>query len=53
MKNLDGKAAGSGEAEGRGPVQVLGFLPGCIPSVFKPIVDIIDLVVRILHEAKG
>ena len=50
MKHLNGKPAGSSEVEGPGPVHVLGLagLHSCRP---QPIVDGIDLVVRILHEA--
>ena len=50
MKHLDGKAAGSGEVEGPGPVHVLGLTRFHSCSL-QPIVDVIDLVVRILHEA--
>ena len=50
MKHLDGKAAGSGEVEGPGPVHVPGLtdLHSCR---LQPIVDVINLVIRILHEA--
>jgi hypothetical protein len=50
MKHLDGKAAGSDEVEGSGPMHVLGLtdLHSCR---LQPIVDVINLVVRILHEA--
>lgn len=50
MKHLDGKPAWSGEVEGPGPVHVLG-LSGLHSCRLQPVVDVIDLVVRILHEA--
>ena|SRR5215469_3152850 len=50
MKHLDAEAAGSGRVEGPGPVHVLG-LTGLHPCRLQPIVDVIDLFVRILHEA--
>jgi hypothetical protein len=50
MKHLDCKSAGSGEVEGSGPVHVLGFTE-LDSRRLQPIVDIIDHVVRILHEA--
>jgi hypothetical protein len=50
MKHLDGEAAGSGEVEGPGPVHVLG-LTGLHSCGLQPIVDVINFVVRILHEA--
>lgn len=50
MKHLDGKAAGSSEVEGVGPVHVPWFTEWHSRRL-QPIVDLIDLVVRILHEA--
>jgi hypothetical protein len=49
VKNLDGKAAGSGEVEGPGPVHVLG-LTGLHSCLLQPFIDVINLVIRILHE---
>jgi hypothetical protein len=50
MQHLYGKTPGSGEIESPGPVHILGF-SGFRSCRFQPIVDFIDLVVRILHEA--
>ena len=50
MKHLDGKSAGSSEVEGPGPVHI-PRLAGLDSCRLQLIVDIIDLVVRVLHEA--
>lgn len=50
MEDLDGEAAGSGEVKGPGPVHVLRFA-GLHSRRLQPVVDFIDLVVGILHEA--
>lgn len=50
MKHLHGKATGSGEIEGVSSVHVLR-LAGLHACHLEAIVDVIDLVVRILHEA--
>jgi hypothetical protein len=51
MEYLDGKAAGSGEVESSSAVHILG-LTGPHSCRLEPVVDVIDRLVRILHEAK-
>jgi hypothetical protein len=50
VKHLNGKAARTGEVERPRPVHVPG-LSGVHSCRLQPIVDVIHLVVRILHEA--
>src|SRR5262249_28198112 len=50
MKHLDCKSTRSGEVKGPRPVHVFGLV-GFHARGLQPIVDLIDLVVRILHEA--
>jgi hypothetical protein len=50
MKDLDGEAARSGKVKGPGPVHVLRLarLHSCL---LEPVVDLVDPVIGILHEA--
>src|SRR5215472_18572266 len=50
MKHLDGKSAGSSEVEGPGSVHIPG-LAGLHSCRLQLIVDVIDLLIRVLHEA--
>jgi len=50
VKHLDGEAAGSCKVESPGSVHVLG-LTRVHSCRLQPVVDVIHLIVRILHEA--